>query len=604
MVEIRLRASVSIGAGPLAGQRSVAAIHAPLGPDLALLAVFAPVPHLPGSDWAVGIAEQALLEEAAAGEGPRSVDPGRWLDEALRRVEERVLQAGRGRPSLDGETGAASLVALVAGQTLYLHHLGHARPYLMREGTLMPLAREHTKVREPISGHNEGRKHRNVGLEVTRWLGMAAPGDGPAASAFPIPLQIGDRVLLVSDGLYNTITDGNIADIAAGPWSGEGIAQRLVDATRFRWTGGEQAAVCVLELVSPGEGQAEEPSQGTGASERDEITFRDLAEAAASAESGDERSGKPGEPFVPPPEELVPATTSTPPDSTDEPAREISGTSEFEDVEEGPQDKGPSRRTIVIFAALVLALIASVVLLWFPFWEETPDRGGRLEAPGKDAVHRPATSVISSSEEPGPVAAMDTAAPAVSVTGSSEVSSPEPIPAVPGSAGAPTPNEDPCVACAGTVDAQRAIATRDPCTAMTALDQPEAAEVCRRCNERGERADLAGVQRTWQLECRDLRFMKEQNAQGVRRCRAKIKSVEEHRRGNRCAAARAGVESLTRGPCADNPEVAGRIRSLADEIDRWCHADPPPQDPRDRPAEPFTVKIGDFIVPLPVMPGD
>jgi protein phosphatase len=62
-------------------------------------------------------------------------------------------------------------------------HAGDSRAYLLRNGELTPLTRDHTSAPNMLT--------RNLGREYGVWPDMMA-----------IPLQLGDRLLLCSDGLY------------------------------------------------------------------------------------------------------------------------------------------------------------------------------------------------------------------------------------------------------------------------------------------------------------------------------------------------------------------------------------------------------------------
>lgn len=575
MAGIQFQASIAVGAGPLVGHRFVAAIHAPFRQDLALLAVLAPVPHLAGSKWAVGIAEQMLQEEAASGDGPSVDDPGRWLDDTMLRVEERILQAGRGRPSLDGETGLCSLVALITPETLYLHHLGHARPYLLRSGTLIPLAREHVG----IPAGSDGR-------QVTRWLGMSPEGDGMAASAFPVPLFKGDRILLVTDGLYGAVEDHDLANLSTGPWPPEGLAQRLVDAARFRWTGSEQAAACALELVSEGDGLAMPVgSAHQSPVERDEITFRDLSEAAALAAEPGTATGASEEPVA---HHHVPSleTKSMPhmEDPQDQPALEEPPGARASVAGTG---NGPPWVTLTIIALLLIAFAVSIVLLWFPPDDEKPPiTVVEVEEPEIQAAP-PSPMVLPEQSSKSPEADSQR------TEGHGPAEQPE---------STEQEDEDPCGSCAVAISAQTARAEDDPCGAVKALKNKKTEDACRRCKTSGAREDLALTRWTWKQQCGDLRFEEKEEALQQRRCEEKIREVEGHRNRGRCEDARKGMSSLETGQCVRLPSVASRIRALSSDVKRRC---PKRKVTRKRrPTDPVKVRIWDFSIPVWIPGGD
>jgi serine/threonine protein phosphatase PrpC len=133
-------------------------------------------------------------------------------------VEKTVLLAHTtigDRARLEPEyTGMASTVvcAEIHGRTCRIVWVGDSRAYLFREETLRQITRDHSlieRLREqqdltPTQIRADPDRHR-----VTQALGL----DSPKPSVATIRLQVGDRVLLCSDGLTEELDDAAILQI-------------------------------------------------------------------------------------------------------------------------------------------------------------------------------------------------------------------------------------------------------------------------------------------------------------------------------------------------------------------------------------------------------
>ncbi|HXH05449.1 MAG TPA: SpoIIE family protein phosphatase, partial [Vicinamibacterales bacterium] len=108
--------------------------------------------------------------------------------------------------------------------------VGDSRVYLVRDGRLTQVTRDHSWVEEQVRHGTltatAARRHpwRNV---VTRAL---AGGDDPEVDVIELKLQAGDRLLLCSDGLSGVLTDEEIEAIVVERADLQSICDRLVAA--------------------------------------------------------------------------------------------------------------------------------------------------------------------------------------------------------------------------------------------------------------------------------------------------------------------------------------------------------------------------------------
>ena len=163
---------------------------------------------------------------------PSSIEAS--LTDTLRDINERIHEAGTTGEGLHRDpfrAGMATTVttALLAGDAIYLGHVGDSRAYLLRQGQLIQLTEDHSlvaeQVRRGLIRPEEAERHpmRNV---LTQTVGL-----GQAIVPFTTtqPLEQGDRLLLCSDGLNGFLGDQAIADIIEES-QGENTVDALIEA--------------------------------------------------------------------------------------------------------------------------------------------------------------------------------------------------------------------------------------------------------------------------------------------------------------------------------------------------------------------------------------
>jgi serine/threonine protein phosphatase PrpC len=131
---------------------------------------------------------------------------------AIHRANDRISEIIDDDPTLNGTSTTAS-VLLFDGTKVAVGHLGDSRAYLLRDGELRQLTHDHTFVQSLI---DEGRiteeqsrthPHRNLILKAVDGIRHEEP------DLFELPVQVGDRFLVCSDGACGFLTDDRMADI-------------------------------------------------------------------------------------------------------------------------------------------------------------------------------------------------------------------------------------------------------------------------------------------------------------------------------------------------------------------------------------------------------
>lgn len=133
------------------------------------------------------------------------------LAEAVQQAHAAVRAEAAGRPDLEGMGGTLVLATLREGH-YYLAHVGDSRAYLLHEGELHCLTRDHTVVQTLLDAgvinpaQAEMSPHRHI-LEQALGHGDVKP-DVAQGSWEP-----GDLLLLCSDGLHDVVSDEAIAEL-------------------------------------------------------------------------------------------------------------------------------------------------------------------------------------------------------------------------------------------------------------------------------------------------------------------------------------------------------------------------------------------------------
>jgi protein phosphatase len=148
-------------------------------------------------------------------------------------------------PSLEGMGTTFTVLLLEEGA--FLGHVGDSRAYLLREGGLASLTRDHSlvakMVREGFLTPRQARVHprRNV---ILRALGMESRLVVDLSSP---DLRAGDRVLLCTDGLTSHLEDEELEGILVRVRDTEECCRSLVAEANAR--GGEDnVTVVVIDL--------------------------------------------------------------------------------------------------------------------------------------------------------------------------------------------------------------------------------------------------------------------------------------------------------------------------------------------------------------------
>ena len=125
--------------------------------------------------------------------------------------------------------GTTLVSAVIVGHCAEIINVGDSRAYLIRGRELTQITRDHSVVAELVERgeltSDQAQHHPNRNL-ITRAVGVE---ERVESDLFSLRLRRGDRLLLCSDGLSNTLTEEELCSLSRGGRSASNVCHALVD---------------------------------------------------------------------------------------------------------------------------------------------------------------------------------------------------------------------------------------------------------------------------------------------------------------------------------------------------------------------------------------
>ncbi|HXJ65338.1 MAG TPA: Stp1/IreP family PP2C-type Ser/Thr phosphatase [Actinomycetota bacterium] len=173
------------------------------------------------------------------------------LAEQVRAANHAILERAAGDRELQG-MGTTITAAYIQDGTVHLAQVGDSRAYLLRAGQFQQVTTDHTLVHEMVKRQQitpQEAEHHPQRSILTRALGVDEPVE---VDEFDIPAQVGDRLLLCSDGLHSMVEDEVIHQVLQTEPTPQGAADRLVALANE--AGGLDNVTVVIMQFDEGEG--------------------------------------------------------------------------------------------------------------------------------------------------------------------------------------------------------------------------------------------------------------------------------------------------------------------------------------------------------------
>ncbi|MCK2035550.1 protein phosphatase 2C domain-containing protein [Microbacterium sp. SSW1-49] len=181
------------------------------------------------------------------GRSALELDDVRFALSRARDGVEELSTSGNGRA---GTTLSGVVIASVDGMGYWLAiNIGDSRTYRLADGELEQVSVDHSVVQELIeSGELTAEdaltdRRRNI---ITRAIGASSTGD---ADYWMFPAELGDRILVCSDGLTSEVSDVRIREVLHNTSDPQEAADVLV-ADAVSAGGRDNITVIVVDAVS------------------------------------------------------------------------------------------------------------------------------------------------------------------------------------------------------------------------------------------------------------------------------------------------------------------------------------------------------------------
>jgi serine/threonine protein phosphatase PrpC len=198
---------------------------------------------------AAGAFERGRVNEDAPAEGQLEQIAQRANREIHRLAQEDSSRAGM---------GTTLTAAILRDDEVALSHVGDSRAYVLRDGQLKRLTKDHSLVeelrRQGRLTEEQAEEHPQRSI-ITRALG---PEPSVNVDTMTFPARDGDVFLLCSDGLTTMVPDDEIREILANAKSLRSAVSRLIDAANRR--GGRDNITAVAFSVAEAEAKEAEES--------------------------------------------------------------------------------------------------------------------------------------------------------------------------------------------------------------------------------------------------------------------------------------------------------------------------------------------------------
>lgn len=182
--------------------------------------------------------QELLLPTAGVGQVP---DYEQWLKKAVQTANATVFDRGK---ATGHDMGTTLVMVLLVEDEIYVGHVGDSRVYLISPQEIRQLTVDHSLVERLVATkqitREEARHHPQKNV-IYRTMGDKRNVEVETSH---LPLKMGERVLLCSDGLSGMVTDEKLHELIMTAPSPQVACDRLIQAANA--AGGEDNITAVI----------------------------------------------------------------------------------------------------------------------------------------------------------------------------------------------------------------------------------------------------------------------------------------------------------------------------------------------------------------------
>jgi len=170
------------------------------------------------------------------------------LERAFRRVNQRIVAAGKAHRDVAAKMGTTLTMAYVACGRAFIVHVGDSRLYLHREGAMHRITRDQNLAQKLVEKELMSREDAAVSA-FSHVLESCLGGgnDDVAIALHELDLRRGDTLLLCSDGLTRYVADTELSSVLEVAPNPQSASDTLVNLANQR--GGADNITVVVSLV-------------------------------------------------------------------------------------------------------------------------------------------------------------------------------------------------------------------------------------------------------------------------------------------------------------------------------------------------------------------
>lgn len=196
-----------------------------------------------GGAQASALAVRTLYDVLSTVDDNEAKDPRAALKRAVETANRVIYETARKNYRLTG-MGTTIVVALIAGSTAHIVHVGDSRAFLLRGGEVRQITRDHTMVNLFVDAEllapEDAATHPEAHV-LSRSLGVERHVD--VEQQPPLQLQSNDRLVLTSDGVHGVVGSAALAQL---DWANPQRATDAVIAAVENANGDDNATLVVF----------------------------------------------------------------------------------------------------------------------------------------------------------------------------------------------------------------------------------------------------------------------------------------------------------------------------------------------------------------------
>lgn len=170
-----------------------------------------------------------------------------YFGHCIRDVNFKILELSQRHEENWGMATTLVMAYLRDGQ-LYILNVGDSRAYILREGVLTQITEDHTYVNSLVKAglitEEEAEHHENRNM-ITRAVGADHRIE---ADFFVLPVVVGDRILICTDGLHGEVGSSELTDIMSKEETMTDICEELVEIAKTKG-GNDNITMVVVEVT-------------------------------------------------------------------------------------------------------------------------------------------------------------------------------------------------------------------------------------------------------------------------------------------------------------------------------------------------------------------